>query len=485
MLPAGRAASLRPALGSNELTARLPGIGVASIAARRPAAASFVIAFAAMLLVSLTHGPKPFHYDSGVYWTLGATFAPDGSFSLLNFDSPLRGYLLPLVFDGLASIADGLGWNASTIVKLFNSAVFAAIATVLAPKLAELAWPERRWGIGRRLALAALLIVFWRGYLDFPLSDFPALAAVLLALIAVARSDSPGWMLLAGISASAAVNMRPSYLLLLPVLAVLVGFAWWEHRAEAATVRRALCAVALVAGFALIALPQSLATHRHHDSWSFVPGSAAGLSSLQYTEGLRMQRYDTYVGTGNSPRMVFVDATGSRLLDQRQGGTVESAREYAELVLTHPATMLALFGRHVVNGLDQRYPTPYVETLDEGENRWLRLAGFVLVFLALARVAWPAARRRLGPAQWRWPVALLVCGATSIASAVETRFMLPAALLAYILVLAGSWPNPLAARDGAGVRRFAAPAALLGAFVVFMVVVLSVVGSATEHLQFG
>ena len=473
-------------MGSNVLTARPSGLGVASLAARRPAAVSFVIAFAAMLAVALTHGAKPFHYDSGVYWTLGATFTRDGAFSLLNFDSPLRGFLLPLAFDGLGSISDGLGWNASTIVKLFNGATFAAIATALAPKLAELAWPERRWLIGRRLALAALLLVFWRGYLDFPLSDFPALAAVLLSLIAVARSDQPGWMLLAGLAASAAVNMRPAYVLLLPALAALVAFAWWEHRAETdATVRRAGCVVVLIAGFAVVALPQALATHRHYDSWSFVPGSAAGLSSLQYTEGLRMQRYDTYVGTEKPPRMVFVDPTGSRLLDERQQGTVESAREYAGLALTHPATMAALFGRHIVNGLDQRYPTPYIETLDEGENRWMRLAGFVLVFLALARIAWPAARHRLGPAQWRWPVALLICGATSVASAVETRFLLPAVLLTYMLVLSASWPNPLAASGSAGIRRFATAAALLGAFAIFIVVVLGTIGSATDHLQFG
>jgi hypothetical protein len=451
-----------------------------------PAIVAFAIAAVGMLIVALLQGPKLFYYDSGMYWGLGGSFVHSGHFSLLNFDSPLRGYLLPLVNHGLHGIAGGLGWNDSSLAKLFNVAIFALIATVLAPRLAALAWPERRWGLWRRVALAALLVVFWGGYLNFPLSDFPALAAVLLALIAVSRPDAPGWMLLAGAAAAAAIDMRPAYLLVAPVLAVLVALAWWEQRGRphASLARRALCAGLLLLGFAVISLPQSLATHRHYNTWSFVPGSAAGLSQLQYTEGTRLQRYDTYVGVGKpSPQMFYLDDTGARLLRDQEGGTIRTTRQFLGLVLSHPAMMGGLFARHVVNGLDQRYNTPYIDHLETGSHRWMRLAGFLVVFLALARVAWPAARRRLGAARWRYPVALLVCGLTSIASAVETRFLLPAYLLSYVMLLTPGWPNPFGAVEGR--RRFAAPALLVAAFVVFMAVVLHVIGSATEHLHFG
>ncbi|HEX2160313.1 MAG TPA: hypothetical protein VHF88_00640 [Thermoleophilaceae bacterium] len=145
--------------------------------------------------------------------------------------------------------------------------------------------------------------------------------------------------------------------------------------------------------------------------------------------------------------------------------------------------MAGLFARHVINGFDQRYETPYIEQVDTGSQRWMRVLGFLLVFLALARVAWPAARRSLGPSRWRYPVGLLLCGAASLPSAVETRFLLPAYVLAYLLALAPGWPNPLAPRATAR-QRSVTVAGLAVAFALYMAVVLHVVGSTTEQLRF-
>jgi hypothetical protein len=452
---------------------------------RTPAIGAFAVAFVASLLVASIEGAKTFQGDSAHYWALGDAFVLDGSFSLLNFDSPLRGYLLPLLTHGMAEVAGGLDLSASSVVRTFNAAVLALIATVLAPSFARLAWPDRGWGFWRRLGVAVLLLVFWRSYMSFPLSDFPALAAVLLALVAAARADAPGWMLVAGLSSAAAVNLRPAYILIVPVVLALALAVWWRQRDSwrGAAPRMAACFALLFLGFAAVSLPQSLATHRHHDSWSPVPGSVAKLSSLQFTEGVRLQRYETYVGLGQpGPRMFYDDPTGQRILEQRGDPTINDAREYLGVIAGHPVDMAGVFARHVINGFDQRYPTPYVEQVDDGSQRWLRLAGFLLLFVALARVAWPPARRALGRARWRYPVALLLCGATSVASAVETRFLLPGYLLAYLLVLAPGWRPALAAlRPGTvGLR----PALALGvAFAVYMAVVLYVVGQATEHLR--
>lgn len=453
---------------------------------RLDAVAAFGVVFVALLVFALLEDPKPFYYDSGTYWALGDTFVKDGTFSLLNFEDAWRGYLLPLTYHGLAGIADGLGWDPSTVVKVFNAGVFALIATVLAPRLAMVAWPTQSWSVWRRLGLALLLVVFWRSYLAFPLSDFPALAAVLLALVAVARAATPGWALTAGIATAVAINVRPSYILALPVVAGLFALAWWRERGtrEARVARRVVCAALMLAGFVAVSLPQSLTTHRHHDLWSFVPGAAADLSGLQFTEGTRLQRYETFVGSGQpGPSMRYEYGPGNRILAERGDETIDGLGEYLGVVASHPLEMGGLFARHVINGLDQRYATPYVETLDTGTQRVPRLLGFVLVFLALLRVAWPAARRSLGPeARWRYPLALLICAAPSVVSAVETRFLLPVYLLAYLLVLAPGWPKPLRAiPSGARLRT---GAVVTVAFALYMAVVLYVVGDATDQLRF-
>ena len=446
---------------------------------------AFLLAFALTSTVALLHSPKDFYYDSGGYWGLGQTFTSAGHFSLLNFTSPLRGYLLPLIDHLLQQLAVGLGWSYSTAAKLFNALMFALIGAVLAPRLAETIWPAIRWGLGRRLSLTALLLIFWGGYLDFPLSDFPALAAALLALIAIARTDSPGWMFVAGLASAAAIEMRPSYLVLAPLLVVLVAWRWLEQRHEPVLwSRRWLCAVLAIVGFVLIALPQSLTSHRHFATWSFVPGAKAHLTSLQFTEGMRLQRYETYIGEAHPPRMLYEDPSGIRLLDSQRGQKIETTGEYLSIIVSHPITMAGVFMRHIINGFDQRYSTPYVSHLDTGSQRWLRIAGFLLTFLALVRVLWTPARRRLGACRWRFAVALGLCCVTSIPSAVEPRYFLPGYLLGYVLVLLPGWPNPIA-RGVDGARRYRSVAGLAISLGVFLAVVIYITSQASGDLRFG
>jgi hypothetical protein len=448
---------------------------------------AFGLALAGAASIALLQGSKPFYYDSGGYWSLAGSFTQKGHFSLLNFESSLRGYGLPLIYRGLQAIVEGLRWSPSVVVKLFNGLLFALIGGLLAPGLAELAWPERRWGISRRVALTVLLLVFWSGYLNFPLSDFPALAAALLTLVAAGRVDSPGWMFVAGASCAAAIDLRPEYL---PLAPIPLGFAAWQWLAQRRRLgprvaRRALCVALLGVGFVAVSLPQSLSAHRHFGDWSFVPGAAANLTGEQLGNGLEFQRYDTYVGGDRPPEMFYYDEAGHGLLSEQKHGSIESVSQYAGLVADHPFFFAGLVVRHAINGLDERYSTPYIEHVHSTAEPLRRFAGFLLVFLAVVRVLWPAARRSLAPARWRYPVTLLLCCVTSLFTAVEPRYLLPAYLLSYMLVLAPGWPSPL---GGAGTglrRRLLVPAALAVAYAASMAVVWHVVTSATAHLRFG
>jgi hypothetical protein len=442
---------------------------------------AFGIAFALTLAVALIQAAKPFYFDSGNYWALGETFVRRGSFSLLNFNSPLRGYVLPLIDHCLSALAQVLHWRASTSAKLFNALVFSLSSALLAPLLAEVWWPGR-WGVRRRLALTALFLLFWSGYLNFPLSDFPALAMVLLAIVAVSRADELGWALLAGLATGLAIDMRPSYVLLAPAVLSLALWRWFEQRRDGVG-RLTVYLAVMSAAFVAVSLPQSLISHRYFRTWSFVPGSAIHLESLQLTEGLRVQRVSGYVGMGHPPLMTYEDASGQKLLAKQKEHVVVDLNQYLGLVADHPVTMAGVFSRHVINGLDQRYSTPYIEHLDSGSRRWLRLFGFLLVFLGLLRVLWSKARPILGASRWRYPAALLICCLTAVPSAMETRYMLPIYLLSYILVLAPGWPNPID-NEAAGLRRFRTLAIIVVAYVMFMAVVLHVVGEANNHLHF-
>ena len=428
----------------------------------QPVFAAFGVAFLAALVVGLAQGVRPFYADSEGYWRLSSSFSVGGHFSLFDFASPQRGYLLPLVIYMLRLLSDGTFAGESAAVTVFIVLVFALISAVLAPRLAELTWPEQSWGLLRRLALTSLMLIFWSGDLNYPLTDFPGLATSLLALVAVAQSETPGWMLLGGMAAGATLDLRPAYEPLLPMLVIVVALNWFDQRGtqHASTARRALCAGMLIVGFAFVSLPQSLSAHRFFNTWSPVPGASTSLPGEILTQGMSLQRQDSFERPIGTPNGIFYkDASGNRLLNEQPGHTIMDSSQYIGLIVSHPTVMIPLLIRHIINGLDDRYSTIYVEHLASGGYLWLRISGFLLVFLALMRLLWPEARRKLGPTRWRYPAALASCVAPSITSSMETRYMLPVVILTYALVLAPRWPNPIGP-VGAGWRRYRTVAAL-------------------------
>jgi hypothetical protein len=453
---------------------------------RRPSSAMLAlgIAFAGILTIAMLQGEKPFYGDSGEYWKLGSTFTVNGHFSLLNFSSQTRGYALPLITHALQALASTLAWTSSSLAKLFNVLVFALIGVVLGPALFRTVWPEQTsWGLMRRLVLTAIIAVFWSGFLNFPLSDFPALAMGMLALIAVARADSPGWMLVAGIALALAVNTRTAYLPLLPATVGLVAWTWWEQRgAQHASIgHRALCAGLLLVAFAAVSLPQSLSAHRYYRIWSFVPGATAANPAREFfNSGLKIQSFDTYLGHGFGVALVSTYPPGEQLQNEQPHRAIWNMGQYLGLFASDPLVMGDLFTRHIVNGLDPLYSTPYIENLHNLGRVWGRIAGFLLLFIALLRLLWPTARRRLGRGRLRYLAALSLCCVTTLPLATERRYMLPVYLVGYILALTPGWPSPIAA-SGAGLHRYRTAATIAVAFLVYALAIWSLTSEAISR----
>jgi hypothetical protein len=449
-----------------------------------PAQVAFAILLVAALIVAAIQGSKEFWWDSHGYWELSEGFNHAGTFSFSHYAyDGLRGYALPLTYFLLHHGGLQVGLGPGSDVNIFNAVLFALLGAVLAPELARITWPDRPWGLLPRLALGALLLIFWSGYLSYPLSDFPALVAGVLALVAVSRAASPAWLALAGLAAGYAINARPAYLLLAPLILFVFGWSWWREREQvpAGTARRVLCVVALVAGLLVVTVPQSLYEHRASGSYTPLPGGGE-LAGLQYSAGLKMQRTEARASVGPRPVMEYMEPSAVPIREELPAGKVADTGKYLEIVLDNPVTMAGLFFRHIVNGLDQRYTTPYIEHLEPPARRLLRLAGFLLIFAALLRLIWPRARRSLGAARRRYPLTLLACCATVPTTAVETRYLVPVFLLAAMVVLTPGWPNPLEA--GVGARRFRTIAVATACLAVYLVVVGLTVQRATHSLEF-
>src|SRR4029453_15870996 len=83
-----------------------------------------------------------------------------------------------------------------------------------------------------------------------------------------------------------------------------------------------------------------------------------------------------------------------------------------------------------------RYPTPYIRDLDDS-SLLLSLLLYSLLFVALARLLIPGARRALGRIHWVGTAILVSPCLSAIPGAVEPRFFLPLQLVGYMLVCFG------------------------------------------------
>ena len=446
--------------------------------------ATLILFFIFWVYLFISNTPSTY-YDDFLYWHLAEKYWTNGEFRFLAFDNSLRGYLFPLVLSALVWVLRYLHWGASDLVRPFGAAMAAALFGVVLPGLWRAVQPTAQPAVplGRRLLLGALGFAFWRGYFNFSLSDFPAVLALAGGLWAMLRGRTVGSGVLAGLCVAAAVNFRPVFGAALPVVAVLGMWPLaglpaarvWGHR------------LALVLGLGMGLAPQVVINHVHFGANSpFVlttPPGQPSLYLLQLQWGLLYQKYETNVGTDYSQGgMFFLDASGQQVWHDSNLASLENYGQYATIVQAAPLAVAATWLRHLFNGLDLQYATPYISRVYASTwgLAWLNytvLLGGLGVLAHRAR-QWPGWRTG-GPALLVLAVVVLPCLA-ALPVAVECRFLLPLHLALTTALALGAQPGQAWRRSTQRQRLL-----VLGVYVGVLVSCFTVSSYAQRSLQYG
>lgn len=167
-----------------------------------------------MMIYSLQRVYLPFVYDAGHYWRYADQFLANGTFSLTNYSTNLRGYLFPFLLFLLKILASLLEIDPRILFSLCSALFFAALSVYLLPWAFHLIfdWEISFWG---RSLMVFLVFFFWRGHFLYPLSDFLALSALLIAIAISAhllRQNRVSWYAIwIGCFVGAVINIRPVY----------------------------------------------------------------------------------------------------------------------------------------------------------------------------------------------------------------------------------------------------------------------------------
>ena len=421
--------------------------------------------------------------DSDVYWTLANTFLSHGSFSFSAFHNPDFGYSLPLIDLGLRKAAALLGLTPLTVLRVFNSMLFSVLVAVLLPLFAQRTWMHATFGTARRLALALLVLILWAGFLNYNLTDFPGVFALLLAIIVV-TGEQRHFLLRCGLSgalAAVAVNLRPPYLLCPFLLLLLTGLTAKRGAKTKISTARTLCVTAALVGIVLASLPESWSNHEYYGTWDPIAGAPARITTVQLSDGLSDQRYDTNIGQQGYPaQLVYTDSATLPLLDALPHQYVSGYAQYATIILQHPLTMAGGLFRRFINGMDQHYDSAYVTAVRREPDFLDALSGALLI-TAVARLLIAAQRLlRVDLRQWVALAAFLSPCLAALPSAMETRFMLPASLTCCLIVLLPGWRTDLA--QFVARRGHAGPVLALTAMLISYCAWFAIIGNTLASL---
>ena len=385
-------------------------------------------------------------YDANGYWDLAHKLYQGGNFSLLNFDSGLRGCLFPLLYVPVIALAQTGLISDENLIKLVGVLLAAGLTAGLVPALWERV-SGSPVGAGRRALFIGAVFLLWRDYFNYTLTDFPAVAAMGGALYLLHDRPYLSRLFCVGVLAAFVVNIRPIYLVALPFLLLLgsvVVSRASDGKWQMATLRFLLAAGA---GFLLACGPQWLINYSEFGvNRPLVIGidfndpnmvAAGDLYLQQVNAGFSMQKYETGIAIDYPiPQVRYHDPAGTQLLQKNLNQQIDSYGEYLQVVAQHPADMVALNARHLFNGFDVLYPTPYLYRVYTS-TAVLAWVNYTLLFAAgivLLRRVKGATRLQLLTA-----LPLLIPALAAIPLPMECRYMLPLHLMLLAVACFG-WP---------------------------------------------
>lgn len=400
-----------------------------------------------LLALNLIRKDFTFYYDASGYWNYKNLFENSGSFSLLNYNEAIRGYLFPFINFLISKIASIVKITDYILYEIIFSIIYAWFLVYIIPDLVSILFKKqiKQYQI---IMFNLLAIIFWRDYYFYPLSDLISFMFLILGIyFTILSSRHKTYTLLAGLFVFGTVVIRPSYqIVLIPFVIWLFIYYWKTQKFSIGQIGVRLGLLFL--GGIIILSPQIAININHFNSFSpFVQTQKAygdDLFSLQLKWGIELQKYDTYVGNEfQSASIIYFDHQGENILldaglKQKsliEGGSIRteqaiSVRKYLGLIRRYPLDFMAIYFRHLFNGLDIVYNTPYIKDI-YGGTLSLRFLNYLVWFLCLFSTKHLVNNKITNKLNLLIVAIIALPSLASIPTAIEVRFMLSIHFMAY------------------------------------------------------
>lgn len=387
--------------------------------------------------------------DAESYWARSMEFVAEGQFSFSNYSSLLRGYVFPF----LLFIQRGFGLLPAGIDMYLWAVTFAMMIDVIV--VYQLPWFSRNL-FGKEMTktkilwLMILLCIFWQGNLLYPLSDFYAVFFLNFSVILLYRLNrlrlGDSWVksgltaFIMGICIYITYSIRAMYVF----FAFAIFFVFFLKNIKKNVKKTVLISAITLAGCLFVSVPQIMINITAADTWSpLVLGEREGekINDKQLFWGLYYSRYETYVGDYEIypyAGVIFEDEAGKAIIEKEN---LEDLTPFQaiKLYLKYPFDVIGIYGRHVLNAMDNRFPELYITDLYKSRLGYM-FGNYLIWFMFFT--FWSVQERAKGKAalkllarRWQYICLMIISSLVMIAGAVEIRFFLPIYCLMYMYVL--------------------------------------------------
>lgn len=409
-------------------------------------------------------GSKPPAFDSILYQVdTPKLFYVTGKFSFFNFDDKLHGYSLgfiSLIFSKTASL---LNISVSIIVMGFLVILFTAITSWLIPGIVKSVVPNTNTYI-LSIATALFMVLFWRGYLQYFLSDIPALVCFLIAVYLLLKPLNKIRTIGISLFGYLAINMRMAYIIGFGLIVIIYFINLYLSNREITNSKIKLkkyiySFLLLLLGFIVVALPQLIINKNVSNKISIFPNSefarpsyatslgeikvgSSALKIFQLSVGLGIQKYETRVEGNESANVPYMDKTGMEIVKEYL--PIKNESDYLNIWFQEPIDMATINTRHILNGFDVKYPTAYINSKSTINPvfriSWYFIIGFA-IFMAIDKLVYRSKSIfKFNNLKIIIPISLASI-AVAIPGAVETRFFIFPILMLFGITISALQTN--------------------------------------------
>ena len=294
-----------------------------------------------------------FYCDAYIYWELSKSF--HSSLSISNYPLNIRGYLLPFIFSIFSLAQNKL--NSNVFFYFFQASLVSIIFLYIVPNFLKYIFNKLKINLLFILSTYLIFLIFWWRYLLFPLSDIPGLLCFYLSIIFVRKSSA--YLFLSGIFLYSAINIRPSFLICLPI------FIFYIIYIKNVSIKNMLF---LILGFIILSIPELIINISQKKSYSIFPNSNFGFggSSLgiwQLKVGIFILRYETFVN--NLIRTCNGVYQKNPFVKQPNYVFISSISDYFIYIFTNYKVFIISVFSHCVSMVTPLSNSPYIlEPLD-------------------------------------------------------------------------------------------------------------------------